>query len=112
MLLPWTILMRLRNYLPTFSTCSRLGLSATYGLLGLSSWPQTVGRNSYIEPPHMRVVSSEPDSNPPSPMDDSDECMPQPSENSPPDLPQFQSAREGARYFLQKILAARDETKP
>jgi hypothetical protein len=101
-----------RNCVPIFSTCSRLGLSATYGLLGLSSWPQTIGRNSYIESPHMRVVPPEPSSNPPSPMDDPDETMPPPLENNPPNPPQFQSAREGARYFLQKILAARDETKP
>jgi hypothetical protein len=60
----------------------------------------------------MRVASFEPDSNPPSPMDDPDETMPRPLERSPQDPPQFGSAKEGARYFLQKILAARDETTP
>jgi hypothetical protein len=89
-----------------------VALSATCGLLGLSSWLQTIGRNSYIESPHMRVVPSEPISKPSSQTDDSDESTPPPFESSPQDPPQFGSAREEARYFLQKILAARDETKP
>jgi hypothetical protein len=60
----------------------------------------------------MRVVPPEPISKPSSQTDDSDESTPPPLESSPQDPPHFQSAREGARYFLQKILAARDETTP
>jgi hypothetical protein len=60
----------------------------------------------------MRVVPPEPMSKASAQTDDPDEIMPPPLESNPQDPPQFGSAKEGATYFLQKILAARDETKP